>query len=171
MGNDASVLLGAAWAVGVEIYVIDEEGSAQPLADGDYTLEDGTALKVADGRIAVLGAEEAAEEAEPVEMAEEDPLLAELKAIGLEDELAAKVMELMAKKKQEMSEEKEEAVVELAKQTAAGLEALATRLSKLEDAPGAQGQAVSPAPKKTNLSAEPSAFGWENALNVINNFR
>lgn len=160
-----------AWAVGVEIYVIDEEGSAQPLADGDYTLEDGTALKVANGRIEVLGAEEAAEEAEPVEMAEEDPLLAELKAIGLEDELAAKVMELMAKKKQEMSEEKEEAVVELAKQTAAGLEALATRLSKLEDAPGAQGQAVSPAPKKTNLSAEPSAFGWENALNVINNFR
>jgi hypothetical protein len=157
------------WAVGVEVYVIGEDGTAEPLADGDYVLEDGTPLKVEGGRLAQLGAEAPAEEVEAVEMAEEDPMLAELKAIGLEDDMAAKVMDLMkGYKKEEMAAE----VLELAKQTAEGFQALNTRLSKLEETPGSTGTPVTPAPQKTNLSAQaPAAFGWENALNVIHNFK
>lgn len=157
------------WAVGVEVYVIAEDGTAEPLADGDYVLEDGTPLKVEGGRLAQLGEEVPAAE-EEVEMAEEeDPMLAELKAIGLEDDMAAKVMDLMkGYKKEEMAAE----VLELAKQTAEGFQALNTRLAKLEETPGSAGTPVTPAPQKTNLSAQaPAAFGWENALNVIHNFK
>ena len=52
------------WAVGVEVYVIGEDGTANPLADGDYVLEDGTPLKVEGGRLAQLGEEVPAEEVE-----------------------------------------------------------------------------------------------------------
>lgn len=160
-----------AMAVGVELFVIGEDGAAEPVPDGTYTLNDGTTVVVAEGRIAQLGDEQAEEQEVEVEM-EADPLMEELKAIGLEDDLAGKVMELVKKyagedKKEEMSE----AVMELAQQTALGLQTLSARLAKLEDAPGATGVEHTPAPAKPKAAAQEYAFGWEKALENITNFK
>lgn len=44
-----------AWAVGVDVYVLDEAGNPVPAPEGEYTLEDGTVLMVgADGLVAEL---------------------------------------------------------------------------------------------------------------------
>lgn len=56
-------------AVGTEVFVADEEGNRTPAEDGDYVLENGTTLKVAEGKVAEIV------EAEPV--AEETPAEAE----------------------------------------------------------------------------------------------
>jgi len=160
-----------AMAVGVELYVIGEDGTAQPVPDGTYTLNDGTTVVVAEGRIAQLGEEQAEEQEVEVEL-EADPLLEELKAIGLEDELAVKVLDLVKKYAgEENKEEVSEAVVELAQQTALGLQTLSARLAKLEDAPGATGVEHTPAPAKVKAAAQEYAFGWEKALENITNFK
>lgn len=62
--------------VGTEVFVEDEDGNRTPAEDGIYTLEDGTRLKVAEGKVAeILEPEEEVESAEEVkeEMAEETP--------------------------------------------------------------------------------------------------
>lgn len=40
------------WAEGVEVFVMDEEGNPTPLADGEYTLDNGMVIVVAEGKIA-----------------------------------------------------------------------------------------------------------------------
>lgn len=55
--------------VGKDIFIILEDGSKEPLANGEYELEDGTKVVVAEGKVAeIKAAEPAAEEdmAEPV---------------------------------------------------------------------------------------------------------
>ena len=46
-------------AVGTEVFVEDEEGNRTPAPDGVYTLTDGTAVTVADGKVAEIVAPEA----------------------------------------------------------------------------------------------------------------
>lgn len=62
-------------SVGVDVFIEDEEGNRTPAEDGIYTLEDGTRINVAEGKVAeILEKEEEVEvtpEAE-VEMAEEE---------------------------------------------------------------------------------------------------
>jgi hypothetical protein len=64
-------------AVGTEVFVATEEGNA-PAEDGDYLLEDGKTLKVAEGKIAEIveaaPAEEVTEEPTEETMAEETPV-------------------------------------------------------------------------------------------------
>lgn len=38
-------------AVDMEVFIEDEEGNRTPVADGDYTLEDGTVIRVANGKV------------------------------------------------------------------------------------------------------------------------
>lgn len=61
--------------VGTEVFVEDEEGNRTPAEDGIYTLEDGTQIKVAEGKVEeILEAEEETEvEETEVEAAEETP--------------------------------------------------------------------------------------------------
>lgn len=63
-------------AVGTEVFVATEEGNA-PAEDGDYLLEDGKTLKVAEGKVAEIveaaPAEEVTEEPTEEAMAEETP--------------------------------------------------------------------------------------------------
>jgi hypothetical protein len=75
-------------AVGTEVFVADAEGNQTPAEDGDYVLEDGTTLKVAEGKVAEFV------EAEPV--AEETPEEAEdVASIKAENEsLKAEIAEL-----------------------------------------------------------------------------
>ena len=85
-------------SVGVDVFIEDEEGNRIPAEDGIYTLEDGTRINVAEGKVAeILEKEEEVEvtpEAE-VEMAEEETT--EEYATKAEVEaLAAAVAELTA---------------------------------------------------------------------------
>lgn len=50
-------------AVGTEVYVVDADGNQTPAEDGDYVLEDGKTLKIADGKVSeIVEAEPAAKE-------------------------------------------------------------------------------------------------------------
>ena len=60
-----------AWAEGVDIYVVNEEGEQVPVPVGEYTLEDGTMVIVEEAGI-VARIEEKQEEAEEAEQAEEE---------------------------------------------------------------------------------------------------
>jgi preprotein translocase subunit YajC len=55
----------AEWAEGVEIFVMDADGNPSPLADGEYTLDNGKKIVVASGLIAsIADAEEPSTEVE-----------------------------------------------------------------------------------------------------------
>jgi len=56
------------WAIGVDVFVVNDEGEQIPLPDGEYTLEDGTEFTVVDGKVNTW---EMPEEA-PVEEAKKD---------------------------------------------------------------------------------------------------
>lgn len=62
--------------VGTEVFVEDEEGNRTPAEDGIYTLEDGTQIKVAEGKVEEIiepTEKEAEAEETEVEAAEETP--------------------------------------------------------------------------------------------------
>lgn len=82
--------------VGTEVFVEDEEGNRTPAEDGIYTLEDGTRLKVADGKVAeILEPEEEVEPTEDTEVELEEETPAEEYATKAEA-LVAAVAELTA---------------------------------------------------------------------------
>lgn len=62
-------------AEGVLVYVEDEEGQRTPAADGDYVLEDGRTITVAEGKVTSIV--EKKEEEAPEEPTEEEPAPAE----------------------------------------------------------------------------------------------
>lgn len=39
------------WAIGVDVFVVNDEGEQIPLPDGEYTLENGTEFTVVDGKV------------------------------------------------------------------------------------------------------------------------
>lgn len=143
--------------IGSEVFVVNDDGEASPLSAGSYTMEDGAKLTIDDnGKILDMGEEKEAEEVEAEdedkeEMAEEDEDM-DLKQSF--NELAKRVDELEKKiyKKEDMSEETEETVeeevseeekVEMSKDMVTSLveeiEHLKTKLSEMEETPGAEG--------------------------------
>ena len=54
-------------AVGTEVFVADAEGNQTPAADGDYVLEDGRTIKVADGKVSEIVEAAPAEEETPAD--------------------------------------------------------------------------------------------------------
>lgn len=54
-------------AVGTEVFVADEEGNQTAAPDGDYTLENGNVVKVAEGKVSEIVEAEPAEEAAPAD--------------------------------------------------------------------------------------------------------
>jgi hypothetical protein len=110
--------------VGTEVFVEDEEGNRTPAEDGIYTLEDGTRVKVAEGKVEdILEAEEEAEvEETEVKAAEETP--AEEYAAKAEFEaLATAVADLTA------------VVNDLVAKVDGANEAFSARLAKVEQTP------------------------------------
>jgi len=143
--------------IGSEVFVVNDDGEASPLSAGTYKMEDGAELTIDDnGKILDMGEEKEAEEVEAEdedkeEMAEEDEDM-DLKQSF--NELAKRVDELEKKiyKKEDMSEETEETVeeevseeekVEMSKDMVTSLveeiEHLKTKLSEMEETPGAEG--------------------------------
>ena len=115
--------------VGTEVFVEDEEGNRTPAEDGIYTLEDGTQIKVAEGKVEEIiepTEEEAEAEETEVEAAEETPeeTPAEEYATKAELEaLASAVAELTA------------VVYDLIAKVVGANEAFSARLAKVETAP------------------------------------
>jgi hypothetical protein len=161
-----------AMAIGVEVKVMGEDGTAEDLADGNYNLEDGTLLVIQDGRIAQLGEEEPAAEEAPAEeapaeaeLAKDDKLTEELKALELEDDMiekvAAVVRALYEKEEEEMAAqatEDTEVLEAFAAEVQAAFDVVLSRLENIENAPASNGVAYSP--KKNN--PEPVALSARN---------
>lgn len=77
-------------AVGTEVFVIDENGDAQPAEDGEYIAEDGKTIVVAEGKVAEIKEAEAEPEAEPEA---EEPEVVEAEETPVEEPLAQPIDE------------------------------------------------------------------------------
>lgn len=176
--------------IGSEVFVVNDDGEASSLSAGSYTMEDGAKLTIDDdGKILDLGEEKEAEDVEASEeveeMAEEADVAdwkgMEIRIKNLEDAVA----DLKADHdKLDMSEETEETVeeevveeekVEMSKDMVTSLveeiDHLKTKLSELEETPGAEGFTHNPETKtKSNNKVDLAKMtASERAAYYINN--
>ena len=115
-----------AFAVGVSVFVVNDEGEQIPLPDGDYTLADGSMLVVAEGVVAEVNeaSEEPAIEAEEdkeEEMSEEPKEVEASSEVLTREEVAGMIAEAIEATKAEFSsqiEERDAKITELSKQAA-----------------------------------------------------
>ena len=115
-----------AFAVGVSVFVVNDEGEQIPLPDGDYTLADGSMLVVAEGVVAEVNeaSEEPAVEAEEDKEEEmsEEPKAEEVEAsseVLTREEVAGMIAEAIEATKAEFSsqiKERDAKITELSKQ-------------------------------------------------------
>ena len=159
--------------IGSEVFVVNDDGEASPLAAGSYTMEDGAKLTIDDnGKILDMGEEKEAEDVEAdkedkEEMAEHDEAdvadwagmekriknledaVADLKAdhekIGMSEEAEETVEEEVVDEKVEMSKDMVTSLVE-------EIEHLKTKLSEMEETPGAEGFTHNPETKTKSNS-------------------
>ena len=148
--------------IGSEVFVVNDDGEASSLAAGSYTMEDGAKLTIDDnGKILDLGEEKEAEDVEAEkedkeEMAEEadvadwkgmeiriknlEDAVADLKADHDKLDMSEETEETV---EEEVEEVKEEEKVEMSKDMVTSLveeiEHLKTKLSEMEEQPGAEG--------------------------------
>jgi len=155
--------------IGSEVFVVNDDGEASPLSAGSYTMEDGAKLTIDDnGKILDMGEEKEAEEVEAEdedkeEMAEEADVAdwegMEKRIKNLEDAVAdlKADKENMSVENEETAEEEvaEEEKVEMSKDMVTSLveeiEHLKTKLSEMEEQPGAEGFNHNP---ETNTKSE-----------------
>jgi hypothetical protein len=114
-----------AFAEGVDVFVVNDEGEQIPLPDGDYTLEDGTMFTVAEGVVASMGAAEVEEAAKEEEMSaetevEEPAVEAALSREEVQEMIASAIKEATTQLSAEIAE-KNEQIEKLSAQPAAKL--------------------------------------------------
>ena len=139
--------------IGSEIYVINDAGEVESLAEGIYTMQDGSKIRIdAESKVAGFGEEEIVEEEEVVEeeMQEEEvvakeEVIEEITADPIVEEIAVKINEAtpdevteeiskeVAKVVVDHMAEKVEEEVEAVEMSADVLGELMTRLSAIED--------------------------------------
>lgn len=106
------------WAIGVDVFVVNDEGEQIPLPDGEYTLEDGIEFTVVDGKVntwempAEAPAEEEAKKDE--EKMSEDVLTREEVAQMIQDAVEAATTTLSKQFKSELGK-KDAEIQKLAK--------------------------------------------------------
>jgi len=139
--------------IGSEVFVVNDDGEASALAAGSYTMEDGAKLTIDDnGKILDMGEEK---EAEDVEAEEEDKEQMadvgdwegmEKRIQNLEDavaDLKADKENMSVETEESVEEVKEDEKVEMSKDMVTSLveeiEHLKTKLSEMEEQPGAEG--------------------------------
>jgi len=146
--------------IGSEVFVVNDDGEASPLSAGSYTMEDGAKMTIDDnGKILDLGEEK---EAEEVEAGDKEEMAEESEAEDtdwaktfeeMKDRVAALEKEVFGDKAEDETEDlsKEEATeevaedekVEMSKDMVTSLveeiEHLKTKLSEMEEQPGAEG--------------------------------
>jgi hypothetical protein len=127
-----------AFAVGVSVFVVNDEGEQIPLPDGDYTLADGSLLVVSEGAIVEVNEgstepEVQAEEDKEKELSEE-PKAEEVEAsqeVLTREEVAGMIAEAIEATKAEFSsqiKERDAKITELSKQATKSL----SRAPKME---------------------------------------
>jgi len=111
-----------AFAVGVSAFVVNDEGERIPLPDGDYKLQDGSLLVVAEGAVAEMKEAEAEVEAEEEK---EEEMKAETEEVEASSEVLTReavegmIAEAIEATKKEFSsqiEERDAKITELSKQ-------------------------------------------------------
>jgi hypothetical protein len=125
-----------AFAVGVSVFVVNDEGEQIPLPDGEYTLQDGSMLVVAEGAVTEVNeaSEEPAVEAEEdkeEEMSEEPKEVEASSEVLTREEVAGMIAEALEATKAEFSsqiEERDAKITELSKQATKSL----SRAPKME---------------------------------------
>lgn len=125
-----------AFAVGVAVFVVNDEGEQIPLPDGEYTLQDGSTLVVAEGAVIEVNeaSEEPAVEAEEdkeEEMSEEPKEVEASSEVLTREEVAGMIAEAIEATKAEFSsqiEERDAKITELSKQATKSL----SRAPKME---------------------------------------
>ena len=128
-----------AFAVGVAVFVVNDEGEQIPLPDGEYTLQDGSTLVVAEGAVTEVKEAEAEEPAVEAEEDKEEEMSEEPKAEEVEassevltrEEVAGMIAEAIEATKAEFSsqiEERDAKITELSKQATKSL----SRAPKME---------------------------------------
>ena len=125
-----------AFAVGVAVFVVNDEGEQIPLPDGEYTLQDGSMLVVAEGAVTEVNeaSEEPAVEAEEdkeEEMSEEPKEVEASSEVLTREEVAGMIAEALEATKAEFSsqiEERDAKITELSKQATKSL----SRAPKME---------------------------------------
>ena len=128
-----------AFAVGVAVFVVNDEGEQIPLPDGEYTLEGGAVLVVAEGAVSEMKEAEAEEPAVEAEEDKEEEMSEEPKAEEVEassevltrEEVAGMIAEAIEATKAEFSsqiEERDAKITELSKQATKSL----SRAPKME---------------------------------------
>ena len=188
--NDGRVVAteAEAFSAGAPVRVLSEDGDAAPLEAGSYELSDGGTLNVdADSKVVEMEEEEKKDEM----MDDEKDEMAAVKAalvdkFQISPEVAAEIVEVVKEamapaeveaaeheEKEEMQEEKpvemSSHLQDLTHEMAIALEAINTRLAKLEEAPAASPDRVLPKAefkKETN----PNLKGVDRAFNIISNF-
>ena len=190
--NDGRVIAteAEAFSAGAPVRVLSEDGEAAPLEAGSYELSDGGQVTVNEDSQVVEMMEEEEEKTEAAEHEEEKDEMAAVKAalvdkFQISPEVAAEIVEVVKEamapaeeveaaeeEKEEMAEEKTEMsshLQDLTHEMAVALEAINSRLEKLESAPASQPDRVvpkfNPVPK-----SESRGTGLDQALNIINQF-
>ncbi len=113
-----------AFAVGVSVFVVNDEGEQIPLPDGEYTLEGGAVLVVAEGAVSEMKEAEAeveAEEEKEEEMSEEPKEVEASSEVLTREDVAGMIAEAIEATKAEFSsqiEERDAKITELSKQAA-----------------------------------------------------
>lgn len=102
-----------AWAIGVAVFVVNEEGEQIPLPDGEYKLEDGTEFTVAEGVVAAWEM--------PAAEAPAEELAAEVLTREMVSEMIAAEVGKLQEKLSKQIQEKEAQIEKLSKQPAGGL--------------------------------------------------
>ena len=191
--NDGRVVAteAEAFSAGASVRVLSEDGEAAPLEAGSYELSDGGTLNV-DADSKVVEMEEEEKKDEMMDDEEKDEMAAVKAALvdkfQISPEVAAEIVEVVKEamaptkveaaehedKEEEMEEEKKKEEMSshlqaLTHEMAIALEAINTRLAKLEEAPAASPDRVLPKAefkKETN----PNLKGVDRAFNIISNF-
>lgn len=111
-----------AFAVGVSVFVVNDEGEQIPLPDGDYTLADGSVLVVAEGVVAEVNEGSTEPEVEAEEDKEEEMASEEVEAsseVLTREEVLGMITEAIEATKKEFSsqiKERDAKITELSKQ-------------------------------------------------------
>ena len=191
--NDGRVVAteAEAFSAGASVRVLSEDGEAAPLEAGSYELSDGGTLNVdADSKVVEMEEEEKVEAAEHEE--EKDEMAAVKAALvdkfQISPEVAAEIVEVVKEamapaeveaaehedKEEEMEEDKKKEEMsshlqDLTHEMAIALEAINTRLAKLEEAPAANPDRVLPK-QEFKKELNPELKGVDRAFNIISNF-
>jgi len=185
--NDGRVVAteAEAFSAGASVRVLSEDGEAAPLEAGAYELSDGGTLNV-DAESKVVEMEEEEKKDEMMDDEEKDEMAAVKAALvdkfQISPEVAAEIVEVVkeamapteeveveAEEEEPKKEEMSSHLQDLTHEMAIALEAINTRLAKLEEAPAASPDRVLPKAefkKETN----PNLKGVDRAFDIISNF-